>query len=52
MQSQGKEKEKGKKGKKGQGKAGPGSEPRVKKPPPPQKKKEETLDAEGLSFLF
>ncbi len=51
MKSQGKEKEKGKKGKKGQTKPGPGSEPRTKRPPP-TKKKEENPDAEGLVLFF
>jgi hypothetical protein len=51
LKSQGKEKEKGKKGKKGQTKPGPGSEPRTKRPPP-TKKKEENPDAEGLVLFF
>ncbi len=51
LKSQGKEKEKGKKGKKGQTKTGPGSEPRTKRPPP-TKKKEENPDAEGLVLFF
>jgi hypothetical protein len=51
LKSQGKEKEKGKKGKKGQTKLGPGSEPRTKRPPP-TKKKEENPDAEGLVIFF